>query len=245
MIIATPPPSPTLEMSLFLDIDGTLIEFTNTPSTTFADEEIKNLLTRATQQLRGAVALVSGREIKTMDALFAPLVLPASGLHGGERRDANGVMHRSDVIEPRLDEVRRRLNTLATQFPGIIIEDKGQNLAVHFRLVPQYAEQVQEAFARIAAPLADRYQLQPGLMMMELKPRGPSKGIAVSDFMHEAPFAGRLPVFVGDDLTDVYAFDAVDALGGWSVGVGARVQGRYRLDNVTAVRAWLKQLAAL
>jgi trehalose 6-phosphate phosphatase len=239
------PPAAILGIALFLDIDGTLIEFTATPSTTFADEEIKNLLAKVVEKLHGALALVSGREIRTMDALFAPLMLPASGLHGGERRDARGILQRSEIVEPRLADVRRQLAALAVRFPGVIVEDKDTNIAVHFRLAPQHMNEIQAEFEQIAAPLADRYQLQPGLMMMELKPRGPTKGVAVAAFMGEPPFVGRLPVFIGDDLTDVHAFEVVDALGGWSVGVGSRVEGRYQLPDVTAVRGWLRQLAAL
>ena len=240
------PPLPTaLDVCLFLDIDGTLLEFTNTPSETQADPEIKALIAALAARLRGAVALVSGREIRTIDALFAPMKLPASGLHGGERRDAAGIMHAEASADGELSEARDALKQLARVHPGVLIEDKGRNLAVHFRLAPQSEDLIRGAVAAIAAPLRDRYQLQEGIMMLELKPKGYSKGSAVQAFMRESPFSGRRPVFIGDDVTDMDGFAAVEADGGMSIGVGARVTAQYNLDNVTAVRGYLQELVQL
>ena len=170
--MSRPPPPTALDVCLFLDIDGTLVEFTNTPSETHADPEIKTLIAALAARLRGALALVSGREIRTIDALFAPLKLPASGLHGGERRDAAGVLYGHDGADDALSEARAALNQLARAHSGVLIEDKGRNLAVHFRLAPQSEALVRGAVAAIAAPLLDRYQLQEGIMMLELKPKG-------------------------------------------------------------------------
>jgi trehalose 6-phosphate phosphatase len=235
-----PPPSLALDNCLFLDVDGTLLEFTNTPSQTLADPDIKTLLADVAQRLSGALALVSGREINTMDQLFAPLRLPAAGLHGVERRDASGTLHGASFLDVRLNRVRTELGLLADSYPGTIIEDKGRNIAVHYRLAPQFADLVRNSVAAITAPLADDYQLQEGMMMVEIKPRGYTKGSAIDAFMREAPFAGRRPVFIGDDLTDLDGFAAVEALGGVSIGVGDRVLGRYQLDDVASVRRWLR-----
>jgi len=229
---------------LFLDVDGTLVEFTDTPSQTLADPDIKTLLADVARRLNGALALVSGREINTMDQLFAPLRLPAAGLHGVERRDASGALHGATFLDGRLNRVRAALGLLADSYPGTIIEDKGRNIAVHYRLAPQFGDLVRHSVAAITAPLADDYQLQDGIMMVEIKPRGYTKGSAIDAFMREAPFAGRRPVFIGDDLTDRDGFAAVEALGGVSVGVGDRVQGRYQLDDVPSVRRWLRRIGA-
>jgi trehalose 6-phosphate phosphatase len=239
------PPPPALDACLFLDIDGTLVEFTNTPSETRADPEIKALIAALATRLHGAVALVSGREIRTIDALFAPLKLPASGLHGGERRDAAGVLHGQSSADGVLSEARRALIQMARAHPGVLIEDKGRNVAVHFRLAPQSEALVRSAVVAIAAPLLDRYQLQEGIMMLELKPKGCSKGSAVQAFMRESPFCGRRPVFIGDDLTDMDGFAAVEADGGMSIGVGARVTAQYNLNDVTAVRSYLREFVQL
>jgi trehalose 6-phosphate phosphatase len=235
----TPPPL-AADDCLFLDVDGTLVEFTDTPSQTLADAAIKELLVDVSQRLSGALALVSGREIETMDRLFAPLRLPAAGLHGVQRRDASGAVHGAAFLDERLNRVRAALALLAESYPGTLIEDKGRNIAVHYRLAPQFGDRVRRSVAAITAPLADDYQLQDGIMMVEIKPRGYTKGSAVHAFMREPPFAGRRPVFIGDDLTDRDGFAAVEALDGVSIGVGDRVQGRYRLDDVQSVRRWLR-----
>jgi trehalose 6-phosphate phosphatase len=235
------PPPLSSDQCLFLDVDGTLVEFTNTPSQTFADDEIKLLLSNLTQRLAGAVALVSGRAISTMDRLFAPLQLPAAGLHGVERRDASGTLHGAKFEDLRLARARKALALLADTYPGTIIEDKGRNIAVHFRLAPQFGELVLRSVQAIAAPLAEDYQLQDGVLMVEIKPRGFNKGSAVSSFMREPPFAGRRPVFVGDDLTDRDGFAAVEALNGMSVSVGERVTAQFQLDDVDDVRRWLRE----
>jgi trehalose-phosphatase len=113
---------------------------------------------------------------------------------------------------------------------------------VHYRLAPQFGDLIRHSVAAITSPLADDYQLQDGIMMVEIKPRGYTKGSAIDAFMREAPFAGRRPVFIGDDLTDRDGFAAVEALGGVSIGVGDRVQGRYQLDDVASVRHWLRHI---
>jgi trehalose 6-phosphate phosphatase len=238
------PPALAADQCLFLDIDGTLLGFTDTPSQTLADDEIKLLLEQLKQRLGGAIALVSGRQINTMDQLFAPLQLPAAGLHGVERRDATGALHGAKFEDQRLSRARKALALLAESYPGTIIEDKGRNIAVHFRLAPQFGELVQRSVQAIAAPLADDYQLQDGVMMVEIKPRGFNKGTAIESFMREPPFAGRRPVFIGDDLTDRDGFAAVEALGGMSVSVGERVRGQYQLQDVESVRRWLRDFVS-
>jgi len=239
-----PPPPLAPDQCLFLDVDGTLVEFSDTPSQTLADKNIKALLADVAGRLSGALALVSGREINTMDQLFAPLILPAAGLHGVERRDAAGTLHGASFADGRLNRVRKALALLADSYPGTIIEDKGRNIAVHFRLAPQFGDLLRRSVEAITAPLADSYQLQEGVLMVEIKPRGFSKGTAVAAFMREPPFAGRRPVFIGDDLTDRDGFAAVEALDGMSINVGVRVRGQYQLDDVDGVRRWLREFAA-
>lgn len=234
------PPALDISHCLFLDIDGTLVEFADTPSETHSDRTVKALLSDLAAKLKGALALVSGREIRTIDALFEPLKLPAAGLHGVERRDAAGRLHGGSASDPKLNGARAALNRLVLSYPGTLIEDKGPNLAVHFRLAPHFADAVRRAVFAIAAPLSDSYQLQEGAQVIELKPRGFSKGSAVDAFMKEAPFKGHLPVFIGDDLTDMDGFAAVEKAGGVSIGVGDRVHGQYHLDGVREVRAYLR-----
>jgi trehalose 6-phosphate phosphatase len=239
----TPPPS--LEWCLFLDVDGTLLELTDSPFDTCADAELKALLSEVAERLGGALALVSGRSIEYLDALFAPLRLPAAGLHGVERRKASGIMHGASFVDSQLDPVRAVFKALVETHPGTLFEDKGRTVALHFRMAPQFESIVRETMVAAAAQLSSNYHIQEGSMMLEVKPRGFTKGSAIGAFMREPPFSGRKPVFVGDDLTDLDGFKGVEDQGGISIAVGDRVPAQYRLENVAAVRAWLKGIAAL
>jgi trehalose 6-phosphate phosphatase len=239
------PPAPSLDWCLFLDVDGTLIELTDTPSQTLADPEIKALLNDLSVRLDGAVALVSGRQIETLDQLFAPLRLPSSGLHGIERRTVEGKLQGGTFIDSKLDDARAAIKLFVDSHPGALLEDKRRTVAIHYRMAPQAAVEARELAAGIVEQLGKQYQIQPGDMMLEIKPRGFTKATAIRAFMQEPPFSGRRPVFIGDDLTDQDGFPAVESMGGISIGVGERVQGQYHLDTVTQVRDWLEQIANL
>lgn len=228
---------------LFLDVDGTLIGLTDTPLQTHADAALKSLLRRVADTLDGALALVSGRSISYLDALFAPLHLPIAGLHGVERRTAAGRVYGTGLDASRLDAARLTLGALVAAHPGTLLEDKGRTLAVHFRMAPQVEAVIRHAVAEVAAALEPAFEVQGGNMMLELKPRGFSKGDAIGDFMREPPFAGRKPVFVGDDLTDLDGFKVVESLGGTSIGVGDRVTGQCHLADPAAVHQWLERIA--
>ena len=240
-----PPPPPALDWCLFLDVDGTLLELTDTPSETTADLKINSLLQEIAERLGGAVALVSGRKIATLDQMFAPLKMPAAGLHGVERRRADGTVQGANFIDSQLDGARAALQALVAAHPGTLLEDKDRTVGLHFRLAPQFEEVLGAAVIEIAKPLGNNYHIQGGKMLWEIKPRGFSKATAIQAFMKESPFSGRRPVFVGDDLTDQDGFAMVDALGGISVGVGDRVRGQFFLPDVKAVHGWLQQLADL
>jgi trehalose 6-phosphate phosphatase len=242
----TPSPSlPSLQWCVFLDVDGTLIEFTDSPLETRADPGLKALLSNVAERLGGALALVSGRSIEYLDGLFAPLRLPAAGLHGVERRKASGVMHGASFVDTQLDPARAVLKALAIAHPGTLLEDKGRTIAVHFRMAPRSEPAVLETVRAIAAQLGSNYHIQGGNMMLELKPRGFTKASAIKAFMHEPPFSGRKPVFVGDDLTDQDGFRTVEDQGGISIAVGDRVHGQFRLENPKAVRGWLEGISAM
>src|ERR1700688_916080 len=145
----TPPP-PSLEWCLFLDVDGTLIELTDSPFDTRADAELKALLGEVADRLGGAVALVSGRSIEYMDALFAPLRLPSAGLHGVERRKASGAMHGASFNDTQLDRARAALADFVQTHAGTLLEDKGRTIAVHYRLAPQFQAQALEQVTAVA-----------------------------------------------------------------------------------------------
>jgi trehalose 6-phosphate phosphatase len=241
----TPAPPPSLDWCLFLDVDGTLIELTDTPFDTQASDELKTILREVSERLGGALALVSGRSVEYLDALFAPLRLPSAGLHGVERRKASGVMHGASFNDSQLDPARTALFDLVQAHPGTLLEDKGRTIAVHYRMAPQFEPAVRDSVLSVATTLGTNYHVQAGNMMLEIKPRGFTKGGAIRAFMQEPPFTGRTPLFVGDDFTDLDGFRVVEAQGGISIGVGDRVQGQCHLDDPAAVRNWLMGIAAL
>ena len=244
MTTSAPPPAAS-DWCLFLDVDGTLIELSDTPFDTLADDELKRLLQTVSVRLGGALALVSGRSIEYLDALFAPLHLPSAGLHGVERRPAGEVMRGANYADPLLDAARATLAALVAAHPGTLLEDKGRTVGVHYRLAPQFEPAMRATVDAVAAALGERYHVQAGNMMLEIKPFGFTKGHAIEAFLGEAPFAGRRPVFAGDDLTDLDGFRVVEARGGFSIGVGERVHGTHQLAGPTAVRRWLDGFAQL
>jgi trehalose 6-phosphate phosphatase len=238
-------PTPSLDWCLFLDVDGTLLEFTDTPSATVVDRELKTLLGEVAERLGGAVALVSGRSIAYLDALFTPLQLPAAGLHGVERRKASGAIQGASYVDAQLNAARAALALFVQAHRGTLLEDKDRSLAVHFRMAPELEAAVRQTVAAIAKPMGTNYHIQEGNMVLEIKPYGFTKGTAVKEFMQEPPFSGRTPVFVGDDLTDEGGFRAVEVFGGTSIAVGDRIRGQWRVENPGAVRRWLETIAAL
>src|ERR1700722_11854575 len=174
MFMQTVPP-PSLKWCLFLDVDGTLIELTDSPLDTVASPALKTLLGQVAERLGGALGVVSGRSIDYLDGLFAPLRLPAAGLHGVERRKASGAMHGASFVDTQLDRARTALTSLVQSHPGTLLEDKGRTIAVHFRMAPQSEPAVLDAVRAGAALLGSNYHIQGGSMMLEIKPRGFSK----------------------------------------------------------------------
>lgn len=234
------PPAPETDWALFLDIDGTLLTHAETPDAVYVDDALRELLERLQLQNGGALALVSGRAIADVDALFAPLVLPVAGQHGVEWRDAAGNVHHLPFPEEHLRQVAQRFAAFKARHPGIVFEDKGHNLALHYRLAPQLEREVRTLVEHAVADLGENFELQAGKLVYELKPSGHDKGTAIEAFLSTAPFEARTPVFIGDDLTDEYGFATVQRLGGHAVKVGeGESVAEWRLADVEAVRAWL------
>jgi trehalose 6-phosphate phosphatase len=197
--------------------------------------------------LNGACALVTGRSLKDVDRLFPAFALPAAGQHGCERRDAAGTLHLHAADHATLARLRALFTAFATRHQGLLLEDKGATLALHYRLAPQLAAQVAEAMERaLADEPGAALCLQPGKMLVEIRPEQRDKGTAIGDFMRELPFSGRRPVFVGDDIGDEHGFAVVSRLNGYGIKVGAgRTRARHRLPDVAAVRQWLAAVRPL
>ena len=234
-------------IALFLDVDGTLLEIAATPYAVSVSGDLRERLQGLCSAGGGAIALVSGRAIADLDALFAPLTLPSAGLHGFERRGAGGGYHRRPLpSRAALDAARGAMLELADRHEGLLVEDKRFALALHYRETPHLEGAVVKAMEDVTAGLAGELELQHGKMVVELRPAGATKAEAVAAFLAEAPFAGRLPVFMGDDLTDEPAFELINRLDGLSVIVGPRrpSAARASLADVAAVHQWLAQLQA-
>ena len=237
-------PRATLDWALFLDVDGTLLDIAETPLAVVVPREVLVLLSMLHAELGGAVALASGRSIATIDQMFRPLHLPAAGQHGLERRGADGIVARPLVAGAALDRARERLSGAEAEIPGLLIEDKGDTVAVHYRRAPSSEREVERRVAAAVHNL-DSLELVPGKKVIEIRPRGAGKDKVVEAFMAEAPFRGRIPVFVGDDRTDEDGFAAVNRLGGHSIRVGddGPSAARFRLPSPVAVRDWLATVA--
>jgi len=215
-----------------------------TPRDVCVEPSLQDLLSRVNFALQGAVALVSGRPVADLDRLFAPRRWPAAGVHGLERRDAAGHWHTyPPVDQARIGIARGRLRRLSARLPGTIVEDKGPTVALHYRQAPQHEELARREARAIARDIGGDFYLLEGRMVLELRPDGANKADAIRAFLLEPPFAGRRPIFIGDDVTDQEALLDVERAGGLSVAVGDRVQAMTRVSGPGHVRALLEELA--
>jgi trehalose 6-phosphate phosphatase len=233
------PPAVRSDWALFLDFDGTLVELGDDPAHARIDARMSSAVTAAREYLGGALALVSGRPLGQIDQRFTPHTMAVAGIHGLERRSAQGVLFGA-TPSPALRDAARKLRAAFAGEPRILIEDKGAALAVHYRLLREAAPTVLQVVEAVARELGPGYRMLRGSDVLELLPTTVNKGTAVREFMAEAPFAGRVPVFVGDDITDLDGFEAARQLGGAGIAVGARVVANYSLPDVATVCAWLQ-----
>ena len=236
------------DQALFLDIDGTLVELAPRPGDIDVPAALLDTLTRLHAHLGGAAMLVTGRALADVDVLFAPLRLPAAGVHGAEwRRIVDGPIEQRFDGAADLRPVVAAFEAFAAADPGLIVEDKAAAVTLHYRAAPAYGAAAR-AVAEAAAAGAG-VELLAGKMMFEIKLRATTKGTIVDEIMRDPLFAGRQPLFVGDDVTDEAGFAAVNARGGISVRVGppppgiARTFAHWQCDGVAAVRRWLDDFA--
>lgn len=231
------------DCAFFLDIDGTLLEIAEHPYAIRADPELRLLLRGLHDATGGAMALISGRSVAYIDRLLASANFCVAGQHGAERRDATGTLHRHFLSLRKLRRAGRRLRQMVSAHPDLVLEDKGMSLALHYRLAPELGGQVQDVMRGLAEDLGEGFEVQEGKMVFEIKPSGRNKGTAIAAFMDEKPFHGRLPVFIGDDLTDEIGFDLVNRIGGHAVKVGeGPTAARLRLADASAVRGFLASI---
>jgi trehalose 6-phosphate phosphatase len=232
------------ECCLFLDVDGTLLDIAPTPDAVTVDEPLRALLRGLDRLCDGALALISGRPITDIDDLFDPLFLAVAGVHGCERRDALGHWLRPSFLNSRFDAFRDQLSEALVPLAGLLIEDKACALAMHYRQAPSLEAPLRRVLARLAPSIPDTHVLIEGDEVIEIKPASHDKASAIEAFMQEAPFAGRFPIFIGDDLTDQDAFAAVRRHRGLPIAVGSNINSELALGDPGDVRRWLANFLA-
>lgn len=231
------------EAALLLDVDGTIIDIGPSPAEVQVAPGLRETLDRLFALTGGAVALVSGRPIKDLDLLFAPLRLPAIGGHGAEMR-----LHDNKVsfwAKPLPQDLRQRLAEGASIGPGIVIEDKDYSFALHYRKSPKLAESLRRHVAESRAAFSgEPTELLLGKAMFEVKRPGISKGESIRRLMSHFPFSGRVPVFIGDDVTDESVFAILPKIGGKGFSVDRYAPGLTGIfKNPAQVREALQILA--
>jgi trehalose 6-phosphate phosphatase len=227
-----------------LDIDGTLLDLAPTPREVWVPPGLSKTLNRLLMRTSGALALVSGRSLNDIDLIFAPEQFPAVGGHGAEMRVSTDSEAVATHAPPMDKELKRRLAAIAKLSPGILLEDKGYSLALHYRLAPHAEKAIYEAVALIRADLPNApIEVLPGKCVCEIKHSGFNKATGVRELMAHEPFKGRRPIFIGDDVTDEAVFGIMPDLDGFAFSVGRRAQGvAGHFDEPRDVREWLAHL---
>ncbi|MGA9421366.1 MAG: trehalose-phosphatase [Rhodanobacteraceae bacterium] len=242
-----PPPANPRTIALFLDLDGSLLDFADHPDAVDVTPATRRLLLRLHRALDGALALLSGRSLAQIDALFDLPDIAAAGLHGIEYHEGSDASRERTPGEggsARIAGLVGRAQNATAKLDGVVIEEKGSALALHYRGASRAGAEVNRIAHELLVAAGSGYELQHGNHVVELKPSGGDKGDALATFMRSEPFAGRVPWMIGDDLTDEHAFERANMLGGVSVIVGERrpTAARYQLAEPAAVRAWLAAL---
>ena len=233
------PPLLEPDAALFLDFDGTLADFAQHPDGVTVDAELPALLAGLRARLDGAVAVVTGRTLAGLDDIAGLSPRAAAGLHGLELRFESG--HTVAPANPQgASRVARQLRERFAADPRVVVEDKGAAVALHWRRAPERSEECIAALTEAAA--APEFEILRGNAVIEARPRGTNKGAALAALARHGSFAGRRPVFVGDDVTDEDGFRAAARLGGYGVKVGpGETAARYRMSGVDEVHAWLAE----
>lgn len=239
-------PEPNSNWALFLDVDGTLIHLADHPDRVQPVLGLVNTLHQAADVLNGALALVSGRSIENIEHLLGANDLAVAGLHGQHIRAADGRILRAPDKLRALEHAAEQARALAHDHPGVYVEDKTYGIALHYRNAPGMAKRVRAFASQIMTQCPTELETVAGKSVLELKPAGCNKGTAIETFMTDTPFTGRIPVCVGDDVTDEDGFRAVNAMKGFAIQVGddthQQTLARYGLANVDEVHQWLRTL---
>jgi len=232
------------ECALLFDIDGTLIDLAPTPDGIHVPPELPGQLHELWRLTSGALALVSGRMIDEIDQIMKPIKLPAVGGHGVQMRPFADAEVQSAVVKPLDPHLKKRFAALGSLSPGILIEDKGYSIAVHYRLAPHLGHEVRDEVSAVCARFSStKLEILPGKSVVEVKQPSFNKGTAVRELMQHAPFKGRKPIFIGDDVTDEAAFEVMPEFAGIGFSVGREVQGiAGTFETPGDVRRWIAEM---
>ncbi|MDQ2991106.1 MAG: trehalose-phosphatase, partial [Pseudomonadota bacterium] len=231
-------PRITSATALFLDFDGTLVALASQPELVEVPLALTSTLAALYRQMNGALALVSGRGLFDLDGFLAPLLLPVAGEHGAQRRTSDGLLVSAPPVN--LQQVLQAAEGLLHVHPGLKLERKNLALSLHYRHAPELEDLCLQVM-REAVERSAGIELMQGKFVIDLKPAGFSKGTAIAAFMDEAPFADRMPIFAGDDVTDEAGFEQVQRMGGKAIKVGpGPTVARYRCVSVDQLVEWLQ-----
>lgn len=248
MEATTPLPRPQPDWAWFLDLDGTLLDIAPSPHAVTVPEALVPTLSALRSAAHGALAVVSGRPVQQVRDLLEPLRPAAAGLHGLEMVTPDGLRHGPKKPLPPIGNLRRMLQEGVSQFHGVELENKGPTLAVHYRQAPE-SERPLRRVIEAAAAKNRGFEVLEGKMVFEFRPAGIDKGMAIHEFMAIAPFAGRIPLFAGDDRTDEDAFKSVMEMGGITIRVGGDGDGptaaQWQVESPAALRLWLAEAAEM
>src|SRR5688572_14021101 len=239
--VGKPPPA-SMGWAWFFDIDGTLVEIASLPSRIIVHDELLTAIARLHVLTGGAVSLITGRAISDVDRIFDLPEISVAGQHGLELRVAGGDITSHPVADEALRPLHDELSSSIAERPGLVAEFKGMSIALHYRMAPALASYSHRLLRALGAKYAPDFVIQKGKRVVELKPAGADKGEVIRRLMMTKPFAGRTPVFVGDDLTDEAGFAIVNEMSGYSIKVGpGPTCARFSLRTVTRVREWLAE----
>lgn len=226
------------DTALFLDFDGTLVELASQPEAVEVPADLAPTLAALSRQLNGALALVSGRGLLELDGFLAPFQLPAASEHGAQRRRADGRLFSAPAAD--LQQVIRAAEGLLQSHSGLKLERKNLAISLHYRHAPELENLCLQVLGKAVAR-SPGLDLMQGKLVLDVKPAGVNKGAAIAAFMTEVPFAGRVPLFAGDDVTDEAGFEQVLRMGGDTVKVGAGpTLARHRCASVAQLISWLR-----
>jgi trehalose 6-phosphate phosphatase len=230
-----------MDWAWFFDVDGTLVEIASSPSNVVVHHDLPDLIAQLFFLTGGAVSLITGRAVADVDRFLPMPEISVAGQHGLEVRTADGTLIPSASNGAELRDLSLALHEAAARHSGLLVEFKGESVALHYRSVPRLAGYAHRLMRTLRDRYAPDFEIRKGKRVVELAHHRADKGVALRNLMTTEPFSGRVPVFLGDDVTDEAGFEAVNEMGGVSIKVGkGSTVARCRLKNVTAVREWLR-----